>query len=123
MDVRRLYNYYTILYKGLEHLCILVFMGILESVSCVLVPGTVVCRMYAFPEYFIDSEYSCYNIESISLLCILFTSITGMSQFFFSKYFRMSVVSPLMRRGQSKDGRQVHSRSVIGRQLGVMLEM
>jgi len=88
VDVRRLYNYDTILYKGLEHLCILVFMGILESVSCVLVPGTVVCRMYAFPEYFIDSEYSCYNIESISPLCILFTSITGMSQFFFSKYFR-----------------------------------
>ena len=87
MDVRRLYNYDTILYKGLEHLCILVFMGILESVSCVLVPGTVVCRMYAFPEYFIDSEYSCYNIESISPLCILFTSITDSMDMTLSKFW------------------------------------
>ena len=119
--LRRLYKHHTILHKGLEHLCILVFMGILESVSCALVPGTVVRRMYAFPEYFIESKYSCCSIDGISLLYILFTSVTGMSQFFFSKYFRTSVVSPLMRHGQSKGGSQVRSRSVIGLQLGVML--
>lgn len=99
-------------------------MGILESVSYALVPGTVVRRMYAFPEYFIESEYSCYSIDSISLLYILLTSVTGMSQFFFSKYFRTKVLChPLMRHGQSKGGSQVHSRSVIGLQLGVMLEV
>ena len=92
-----MHRLFAILYKGLKHLCILVFMGILESVPCILVPGTTVCRMYAFPEYFIDSESGCYDIESISPLCVLFTSITGMSQFFFSKYCRTNVVSPLMR--------------------------
>ena len=79
--------------------------------------------MYGFPEYFVDFEYSCYNVENISLLCILFTGIIGISQFFFSKYFKMSVVSLLVRHGQSKDRNQVHSKSVIGLQLRVVLEM
>lgn len=79
--------------------------------------------MYGFPEYFVDFEYSCCNIENISLLCILFTGIIGISQFFFSKYFKMSVVSPLVKHGQSKDRNQGHSKSVIGLQLRVVLEM
>lgn len=39
-------------------------------------------RIYAFPEYFVDFGYSCYNIENSSLLCILFAGIIGISQFF-----------------------------------------
>lgn len=51
--------------------------------------------MYAFPEYFADFEYNCYNnTENIFLLCILFASIFGISQFF-RKYFKMNPVSLL----------------------------
>lgn len=51
--------------------------------------------MYVFPEYFVDFEYNWYNnTENIFLLCILFASIFGISQFF-RKYFKMNTVSLL----------------------------
>lgn len=51
--------------------------------------------MYAFPDYFVDFEYNCYNnIKTSFLLCILFAGIIGMSQFFRKKYFKMSLYQP-----------------------------
>lgn len=82
------------------------------------------CKRYALGESFVDCEYNCYNdTENIFLLCILFLGIIGISQFFFRKYLKMSIVSSSVRRGLSGDGSQGHFKSVIGLQLRVTLEM